>query len=77
MECLFFATAIRCFVTCGYTKSIKQPYLGLVEGKRIHHPELIIEKRARMKIMLFNPAQDLPIETINDVLQQALSYISK
>lgn len=49
-----------------------QPYLGIVEGKHITHPKLIIEKRARMKIMLFDPNIDLPIEDISTILQQAL-----
>ncbi|MES2725646.1 MAG: DUF1801 domain-containing protein, partial [Bacteroidota bacterium] len=49
-----------------------QPYLGIVEGKHITHPKLIIEKRARMKIMLFDPNEDLPIEAIENILQQAI-----
>lgn len=31
-------------------KKLHQPYLGIVEGKRIEHPKLIQEKRARMTI---------------------------
>jgi hypothetical protein len=69
----FFCYRDKMFCYLWVHKKHKQPYLGLVEGTRLHHPELIIEKRARMKIMLFDPVQDLPIETINDVLQQALT----
>jgi hypothetical protein len=36
-------------------KKYHQPYLGIVEGRKIEHPSLIVEKRARMKIMLFDP----------------------
>ncbi len=50
----------------------QQPYLGIVEGKHIAHPKLIQEKRARMKIMLFDPNEDLPLETIEGILQKAL-----
>lgn len=50
------------------------PYIGIVEGKRIDHPALIIEDRARMKIMLFDPSTDLPIETIDSILKTALSF---
>ncbi len=46
--------------------------MGIVEGQHIHHPNLIIENRSRMKIMLFNPDEDLPMTTIEDLLQQAL-----
>jgi len=36
-------------------KKYKQPYLDIIEGKRFEHPALIIEKRSRMKAMLFDP----------------------
>jgi hypothetical protein len=49
-----------------------QPYIGIVEGQRFDHPGLIIEKRSRMKIMLFDPRKDLPVRTIKDLLRQAL-----
>lgn len=51
-----------------------QPYLGIVEGNRIVHPELLQEKRARMKILLFNPDKDIPVRTINDILKTAISF---
>src|SRR5690606_33304161 len=54
-------------------KKYNQPYLGLVEGKKIDHPDLIIEKRARMKIMLFDPEKDIPIKTIRSILKIAIS----
>jgi hypothetical protein len=49
-----------------------QPYLGIVNGLLIEHPMLIIEKRARMKIMLFDPEKDIPVKTIRAVLKLAL-----
>ena len=55
-------------------KKYKQPYLGIVEGKRFNHPALVSEKRLRMKIMLFHPDKDLPIELINTILQQAINF---
>ena len=53
-------------------KKSGQPYLGIVEGKHIQHPKLIQEKRSRMKIMLFDPAKDLPLVAIKKVLKQML-----
>jgi len=53
-------------------KKFQQPYLGIVEGKKINHPELIMEKRARMKIMLFDPAKDIPLKTIHAILGASL-----
>ena len=49
------------------------PYLGIVKGKQIDHPELIIEDRAKMKIMLFDPTKDISVGTIDDILKQAMS----
>ncbi|SFD17684.1 protein of unknown function (DU1801) [Chitinophaga sp. CF118] len=49
-------------------KKYQQPYIGIVEGKLIDHPDLIAEKRAKMKILLLDPSRDLPIETINQIL---------
>ena len=68
----FFCYKGKMFCYLWVHKKYKQPYIGIVEGKHIHHPDLVIEKRARMKIMLFDPNKDLPINTIKSVLQQAL-----
>ncbi len=53
-------------------KKHKQPYIGIVEGKKIGHPLLIQEKRARMKIMLIDPNKDIPIKTIHTILKEVL-----
>lgn len=53
-------------------KKTHQPYIGVVEGKRINHPKLEQGNRARMKIMHIDPLDDLPIETIQEILGEAL-----
>ncbi len=53
-------------------KKYKQPYLGIVEGSKISDPDLVIEKRARMKILLLDPAKDIPVKKINSILKQVL-----
>lgn len=59
-------------------KKYHQPYIGIVEGSRVHHPDLLTEKRARMKILLLDPQEDLPMEKINHVLEQTIAlYIKK
>ena len=55
-------------------KKFNQPYIGFVEGNKITHPLLIREKRARMKIMLLDPAKDIPVKTIRSILQQLTVY---
>ena len=54
-------------------KKYQQPYIGIVEGKRIDHPDLLVEKRARMKILLIDPGKDLPINKINHILNAVLA----
>ena len=55
-------------------KKYKQPYLGIVEGKRMKHPDLIQEKRARMKILLLDPTKDIPLKKINGILKEMLEF---
>ena len=54
-------------------KKNRLPYLGIVKGKQIAHPQLIIEDRAKMKILLFDPERDIPVETIDYILKEAIS----
>jgi hypothetical protein len=54
-------------------KKHKQPYIGFVKGILINHNDLLNEKRAKMKILLVNPHQDLSIQTINSLLQTAIN----
>ncbi|WP_316784244.1 DUF1801 domain-containing protein [Pedobacter frigiditerrae] len=53
-------------------KKFKKPYIGFVDGNLIDHPDLLVEKRARMKILLIDIEEDLPIEKINSILTQAI-----
>ncbi len=69
----FFCYKGKMFCYLWVHKKLHLPYLGVVEGKRLNHPDLIIEKRSRMKIMLFDPGKDLPLNTIVNILQQALN----
>jgi len=48
------------------------PYIGIVEGRKIDHPGLIIENRSRMTIFLIDPNKDLPIDEISAILKMAL-----
>jgi len=53
-------------------KKFHLPYIGMVDGQIINHPGLIQEKRARMKIMLIEPSEDMPVGDIDDILSQAI-----
>jgi hypothetical protein len=54
-------------------KKTHNPYLGIVDGNKIEHPLLILEKRARMKTIQFDARQDVPVDTISEILGIALA----
>lgn len=68
----FFCYKGRMFCYLWIDKKTNFPYLGIVEGKRIDHPGLVQDDRSRMKVMTFNPVEDLPLETIQNILDSAL-----
>jgi hypothetical protein len=70
----FFCYKGKMFCYLWVHKKNGLPYIGIVEGDRIDHPDLIPEKRARMKILLLDPAADLPLDTIASILKKALSF---
>ncbi|SKC20748.1 DUF1801 domain-containing protein [Dyadobacter psychrophilus] len=49
------------------------PYLGIVQGNLVNHPDLIAENRSKMKILPIDPCIDLPVNTITEILNLALS----
>jgi hypothetical protein len=54
-------------------KKLKQPYIGMIDGNKMDHPQLIQEKRSRMKILLVDMEKDIPIDLIDKLLKQAIS----
>ena len=57
-------------------KKFKQPYIGIADGNKINHPDLLIEKRKRIKILLIDPLKNIPLKKINSILKEA-SYLHK
>lgn len=54
-------------------KKFKQPYIGIADGNKIDHPDLLVEKRKRIKIFLINPDKNIPVRKINSILKQAIA----
>lgn len=54
-------------------KKINEPYFLLVEGKHLTNPALEAGDRKRMRILRVKPTEDLPLETITAVLEEALN----
>jgi hypothetical protein len=53
-------------------KKHKQPYIGIVKGAQISHPNLLQEKRKTMKILLVDPTIDIPLKTLNMIFKEML-----
>lgn len=69
MPCFCYKKKMFCYLWTD--KKTNLPYLLLVEGKHLDHPELEVGNRSRMKIFRVNPNNDIPIETIENILQKA------
>lgn len=70
----FFTVKGKMFCYLWTDKKTGLPYIGFVEGRNMEHPLLELGDRKRMKILRIDPTQDLPIETISELLDMALSY---
>ena len=73
----FFSYNGKIFCYLWLRKDTGQPYLGIMEGRNINHPELIEEKRSRVKILLIDPDKDLPVTTINKIFKLAIPFYKK
>ncbi|MFY0626721.1 MAG: DUF1801 domain-containing protein [Reichenbachiella sp.] len=71
MPCFCYKGKMFCYLW--NDKKTLAPYFLWVEGKHLGHHELETGSRARMKILRIEPTQDLPIDTINEILEAALN----
>lgn len=51
------------------SNGIPLPYIGIIDGNLIDEPDLIKEERARMKILLIDPQEDIPVDRIERLLR--------
>jgi len=70
----FFCYKGKMFCYLWTHKKGNQPYIGVVEGKLFDEPFLLQEKRSRMKIMIIDPNEDLPVERIELILKKAIQF---
>lgn len=69
----FFCYKGKMFCYLWVHKEQRWPYLGIVDGKLIDHPDLVQEKRARMKIFLIDPQKNIPVKKLTVLLKQMLA----
>lgn len=75
MPCFCYRKKMFCYLWTDHKTS--EPYILMVEGKHLNHPELEQGDRSRMKILRIDPNEDLPIKTIELILNDALDLYRK
>jgi Domain of unknown function (DU1801) len=70
MPCFEYKNKMFCYLWTD--KKTNEPYILMVEGKHLNHPELEEGKRSRMKIFRINPKVDFPMASIKLVLNEAI-----
>ncbi|MFI5132012.1 MAG: DUF1801 domain-containing protein [Chitinophagales bacterium] len=69
----FFYYEGRRFCYLWIHKKHRKPYIGIVDGNKIDHPDLLLEKRNRMKILLLDPDKNIPVKKVNAILRKVLT----
>ncbi|WP_192823436.1 DUF1801 domain-containing protein [Rufibacter sp. LB8] len=67
----FFYYKGKSFCYFWWHKKRQQPYIGFIRGAHLHNPLLLQEKRTQIKILLLNPEEDLPMDSIEELLEEA------
>jgi len=67
----FYKKRMLCYLY--FHKKYKKPYLAIMDGDQINHPALLAEDRKRVKILLIDAGEDLPMETIEEILGAAIA----
>ena len=75
MPCFCYKKKMFCYLWTD--KKTNEPYILIVEGKHLDHPQLEAGDRSRMKIFRVNPNKNLPVKTIKNILQTALDLYRK
>jgi len=73
----FFLYKGKMFCYVWTHKKTGKPFIGFVNGKWINHPEIFFEDRARMKIIIIDPEEDIPVDTIKEVLKMAVDLYAE
>lgn len=72
MPCFCLGSKPFCYLWVDKKKA--WPYILVVKGNEIDHPFLEQGERSKMKRIMLDPNQDLPIETILEILGKVKSF---
>jgi len=67
----FFDYKGKYFCYLYQNKKSKLPYIAFSQGKHIDHPALYFGDRTQIGAILFDPNEDLPMKTIDEVVALA------
>ncbi|WP_347922226.1 DUF1801 domain-containing protein [Pontimicrobium sp. SW4] len=70
MPCFCYKNKMFCYLW--FDKKTNEPYILFVEDQHLNHKKLETGTRNRMKILRINPNKDIPIQTIELLLNNAL-----
>ncbi len=56
-------------------KKTQQPYVLMVDGDKINHPMLEKGNRNRMKVLVINPDEDIPVRHIYEIFDMAAKLL--
>lgn len=71
MPCFLYKKAIVAYLW--KDKKTEEPYILFAEGRKLNHPQLESGTRARMKTFTVNPAEDLPLPLLKNILKEAIA----
>jgi len=58
-------------------KKTQEPYIGVIKGKSINHPDLYLGNRKQIPILPLKTNVDLPIEIIHFILNESIRLMTK
>lgn len=70
MPCFCYKKKVFCYLWTD--KKTAEPYMLMVEGQYLDHPKLEKGDRKKMKIFRVNSSKNLPVKTIEDIVQKVL-----
>jgi len=70
MPCFSYGKKMFCYLWTD--KKSDEPYILMVEGKHLNNPGLEQGKRSRMKIFRINPNIDIPLQEVEQLINDAL-----
>ncbi len=68
----FFYYKKKMFCYLWIDKKTKEPYIGVVKGLQVNHPELELGNRKLIPVFRLKASEDLPVTTIQTILTEAI-----